>query len=149
VRAHAEELGLDPQWFAEHDIHVHIPAGAIPKDGPSAGITMATAIVSLVRGIPVSEEVAMTGEITLTGQVLQIGGVREKVLAAQRAGIKKVVIPHENEPDLEELPKETRHGLEFVLADSLDDVLAAAFAGVGAGARRGPVPAERQAASAV
>jgi ATP-dependent Lon protease len=149
VRAHAEQLGLDPAWFAEHDIHVHIPAGAIPKDGPSAGITMATAIVSLVRGTPVSEEVAMTGEITLSGQVLQIGGVREKVLAAQRAGIKKVVLPHENEPDLEELPKETRAELEFVLADSLDDVLAAAFDGAGATHRRGPVPAERQAASAV
>jgi ATP-dependent Lon protease len=149
VRAHAEQLGLDPQWFADHDIHVHIPAGAIPKDGPSAGITMATAIVSLVRGVPVSEEVAMTGEITLTGQVLQIGGVREKVLAAQRAGIKKVVLPHENEPDLDELPKETRDELEFVLADSLDDVLAAAFDGAGATTRRGPVPAERQAASAV
>jgi ATP-dependent Lon protease len=110
---------------------------------------MATAIVSLVRRIPVSEEVAMTGEITLTGQVLQIGGVREKVLAAQRAGVKKVIIPHENEPDLEELPKETREELEFVLADTVDDVLAAAFDGAGTASTRGPVPAERQAASAV
>ena len=110
---------------------------------------MATAIVSLVRGVPVSDEVAMTGEITLTGQVLPIGGVREKALAAQRAGVKRVIIPHENEPDLEELPKETREELEFVLADTLDDVLAAAFDGVGAGRRRGPVAAERQAASPV
>jgi ATP-dependent Lon protease len=149
VRAHAVELGLEPAWFADHDIHVHIPAGAIPKDGPSAGITMATAIVSLVRGVPVSEEVAMTGEITLTGQVLPIGGVREKVLAAQRAGIKRVVIPHENEPDLEELPKETRDELEFVLADSLDDVLRAAFDGALAARPAGPVAAERQAASPV
>jgi ATP-dependent Lon protease len=149
VRAHAAQLGIDPRWFSEHDVHVHIPAGAIPKDGPSAGITMATAIVSLARNVPVSEEVAMTGEITLTGQVLQIGGVREKVLAAQRAGLKRVVIPRENEPDLEELPKETREELEFVLADSLDDVLAAAFDGVAAARRTGPVVAERQAASAV
>jgi ATP-dependent Lon protease len=149
VRAHAVELGLDPTWFADHDIHVHIPAGAIPKDGPSAGITMATAIVSLVRGIPVSEEVAMTGEITLTGQVLPIGGVREKVLAAQRAGIERVVLPHENEPDLEELPKETRKELDFVLADSLDDVLRAAFDGAVAARPAAPVAAERQAASSV
>jgi ATP-dependent Lon protease len=149
VRAHAVELGLDPTWFADHDIHVHIPAGAIPKDGPSAGITMATAIVSLARGEPVSEEVAMTGEITLTGQVLPIGGVREKVLAAQRGGIRRVIIPHENEPDLEELPKETRDELDFVLADSLDDVLRAAFDGASVARRAGPVAAERQAASSV
>jgi ATP-dependent Lon protease len=149
ARAHADALGLDPAWFEEHDIHVHIPAGAIPKDGPSAGITMATAIVSLARGFPVSEDVAMTGEITLTGQVLPIGGVREKVLAAQRAGITRVVLPHENEPDLEELPKETRDEVEFVLADSLDDVLRAAFDGAAAAPRRGAVAAERQAASAV
>jgi ATP-dependent Lon protease len=149
VRSNAVKLGLDPTWFADHDLHVHIPAGAIPKDGPSAGITMATAIVSLVRGIPVSEEVAMTGEITLTGQVLPIGGVREKVLAAQRAGIKRVIIPNENEPDLEELPKETRDELDFVVAETVDDVLAAAFNGVGSAQRTGPVAAERQAASPV
>ena len=89
VRSHAERLGIDPDWFAEHDIHIHVPAGAVPKDGPSAGVTMATAIVSLATGRTVSEEVGMTGEITLTGQVLQIGGVREKVLAAQRAGLKE------------------------------------------------------------
>jgi ATP-dependent Lon protease len=148
VRAHALDLGLDPTWFADHDIHVHIPAGAIPKDGPSAGITMATAIVSLVRGLPVSEQVAMTGEITLTGQVLPIGGVREKVLAAQRAAITRVIIPRENEPDLEELPKETREELEFVLADSLDDVLEAAFDAARTARPPGPVATERQAASA-
>jgi ATP-dependent Lon protease len=149
VRAHAVELGLDPAWFAENDLHVHIPAGAVPKDGPSAGITMATAIVSLVRGVPVSEEVAMTGEITLTGQVLPIGGVREKALAAQRAGLKRVIIPRENEPDLEELPKETREGLEFVLADSLDDVLEAAFDGSVVTRPSAAVVSDRQAASAV
>jgi ATP-dependent Lon protease len=147
VRAHAEQLGLDPAWFAEHDIHVHVPAGATPKDGPSAGITMATAIVSLARGRPVADDVAMTGEITLTGQVLPIGGVREKVLAAQRAGIRRVVIPRENEPDLEELPKEARDALEFVLADSVDEVLAAAFDGKPLRAARKRPAAERQAAA--
>ena len=110
---------------------------------------MATAIVSLVRGVPVSDEVAMTGEITLTGQVLPIGGVREKTLAAQRAGIKRVIIPHENEPDLEELPKETRQELGFVLADTLDDVLSAAFDGVAVAPRPAAVAADRQAASPV
>jgi ATP-dependent Lon protease len=129
VRSHAVQLGLEPEWFAIHDVHVHIPAGAVPKDGPSAGITMATAVVSLVRNQPVSDQVAMTGEITLTGQVLPIGGVREKVLAAQRAGIRRVVLPRENEPDLEDLPEETRHGLRFVLADSIEEVLATAFDG--------------------
>src|SRR5256714_11557591 len=149
VRSHAVQLGLDPTWFADHDIHLHIPAGAIPKDGPSAGITMATAIVSLVRGVPVSDEVAMTGEITLTGQVLPNGGVREKALAAQRAGLKRVVIPRENEAGLEELPKETRAGLVFVVAVSLEDVLAAAFDGTGAVQPARPVIAGRQAASPV
>jgi ATP-dependent Lon protease len=129
VRSHAEQLGVDPQWFAENDIHVHVPAGAVPKDGPSAGVTMVTAIVSLVTGQPVSDEVAMTGEVTLTGQVLAIGGVRDKVLAAQRAGIRTVVLPKENEPDLEDLPNETRKGIEFVLADHVDEVLATAFDG--------------------
>jgi ATP-dependent Lon protease len=130
VRAHTLQLGLEPSWFTEHDIHVHVPAGAVPKDGPSAGITMATAIVSLVRGVPVSDQVGMTGEITLTGQVLPVGGVREKVLAAQRAGLHTVVLPRENEPDLEDLPAEAREQLGFVLADSIDEVLAAAFDGV-------------------
>ena len=110
---------------------------------------MATAIVSLVRGVPVADDVAMTGEITLTGQVLPIGGVREKTLAAQRAGIKRVVLPRENEPDLEELPKETRSELDFVLADTLDDVLAAAFDGAVTAKRTRPVAADRQAAAPV
>jgi ATP-dependent Lon protease len=127
VRSHTEELGLPENWFAEHDVHIHVPAGAVPKDGPSAGITIATAIASLVRSVPVADDLAMTGEITLTGQVLPIGGVREKVLAAQRYGLKRVVLPQENEPDLEELPPETRKELDFVLVDSIEEVLAVAF----------------------
>jgi ATP-dependent Lon protease len=146
VRSHASELGVDESWFMHHDIHVHVPAGAVPKDGPSAGITMATAIASLVRGIPVASDVAMTGEITLTGQVLPIGGVREKVLAADRAGLKRVILPRENEHDLDELPEETRKELQFVLVDSIEDVLTAAFAD-GHGSVRRSRPVElRQAA---
>jgi ATP-dependent Lon protease len=145
VRRNADRLGIEGSWFAEHDLHIHVPAGAVPKDGPSAGVTMATAIVSLATGRTVSEEVGMTGEITLTGQVLQIGGVREKVLAAQRAGLKKVILPQENEADLSELPEETREEIEFVLAETADQVLEAALGG-GASAR--PQPAqERQAAA--
>jgi ATP-dependent Lon protease len=146
VRAHTEQLGLPEDWFAKHDVHLHVPAGAVPKDGPSAGITMATAIASLVRNEPVSEEVGMSGEITLTGQVLPIGGIREKTLAAQRAGLKRVILPRENEADLDELPEETRKALEFVLVDSVDEVFAAAFDGKPANGRvRVPAP-ERQAA---
>jgi ATP-dependent Lon protease len=145
VRSNSARLGIDEDWFAEHDVHIHVPAGAVPKDGPSAGVTMATALVSLATGRTVSEHVGMTGEITLTGQVLQIGGVREKVLAAQRAGLKKVVLPRENEADLEELPPETREEIEFVLANTAGEVLAAALEGR-ASARPRPA-AERQAAS--
>ena len=145
VRSHAAEIGLTPEWFSEHDVHIHVPAGAVPKDGPSAGIAMATAIVSLASGRTVSELVGMTGEITLTGQVLQIGGVREKVLAAQRAGLKRVILPHENEADLSELPEETREELEFTLVDNVRDVLDVALDG-GVSARPRPAP-ERQAAS--
>jgi ATP-dependent Lon protease len=146
----AAQLGLDPAWFAAHDVHVHVPAGAQPKDGPSAGITIATAIVSIAAGRAVSADVAMTGEITLTGQVLQIGGVREKVLAAQRAGIKTVVLPRENEPDLADLPDEAREELSFVLADSIDEVLEVAFDGsVPARPRRAsPLPGRKAAHAA-
>ena len=129
VRTHALELGIDPNWFGENDVHVHVPAGAVPKDGPSAGITMATAIASIATGKPVSDQVAMTGEITLTGQVLPIGGLRDKVLAAQRAGIAKVIFPKENESALEELPPETREELEFIPVDWIDEVLEVAFEG--------------------
>lgn len=147
IRSHAVEMGLDPAWFAEHDIHIHVPAGAVPKDGPSAGITMATAIASLARGEPVSEEVGMTGEITLTGQVLPIGGLREKVLAAQRAGLKRVIMPRENEADLDELPQETRDELTFVPVDSIQEVLANAFEGNALAPRRRTASLERQAAA--
>jgi ATP-dependent Lon protease len=127
-------------------VHVHVPAGAVPKDGPSAGVTMATAIASLVRGTPVSEDVGMTGEITLTGQVLPIGGVREKMLAAQRAGLRRVILPSENGVDLDDLPAETRRDLEFVLVDSIEQVFAVAFDGIGNGAVRTGPAAVKQAA---
>ena len=129
VRTHGRELGIDPNWFGQNDVHLHVPAGAVPKDGPSAGITMATAIASIATGKAVSEQVAMTGEITLSGQVLPIGGLRDKVLAAQRAGISKVIFPAENESDLEELPPETREELEFIPVDWIEEVLEVAFDG--------------------
>jgi ATP-dependent Lon protease len=149
IRSHAEELGLPENWFAEHDVHIHVPAGAVPKDGPSAGITIATAIASLVRGEPVAEDVGMTGEITLTGQVLPIGGLREKVLAAQRYGLKRIVVPRDNEPDLEELPPETRKEVEFILVDSIEDVFVVAFGSAGRSRPRAAPPSERQAAVSV
>jgi ATP-dependent Lon protease len=114
-------------WFAERDIHLHVPSGAIPKDGPSAGITMATALKSLIENRPVRPDLAMTGEITLTGQVLPIGGVKEKVLAAQRAGISTVILPRENEGDLDDLPEDVRESMRFVLADEVGEVLEAAL----------------------
>ncbi len=146
VRAHAEELGVGEGWFGAHDLHVHVPAGAVPKDGPSAGVTMATALASLVRGEPVADDLGMTGEITLTGQVLPIGGLREKSLAAQRAGLKRIVFPRENEPDLDDLPPETRAALEFIPADTINDVFAVAFDGTRRARARRPVALERQAA---
>jgi ATP-dependent Lon protease len=132
VRSHTEHLELDERWFSRHDVHLHVPAGAVPKDGPSAGIAMATAIASLICETPVADDVAMTGEITLTGQVLPIGGVRDKVLAAQRAGLGRVILPRENEHDLEELPPETREAVGFVLVNSIDEVFDAAFGSNGA-----------------
>ncbi len=148
VRGHGRELGLpEGDWFEHRDVHIHVPAGAVPKDGPSAGITMATALASLATGQPVSEDVAMTGEITLTGQVLPIGGVKEKALAAERAGITRVIIPKENEGDLEELPEDVRIEMEFIAVDSIDEVIEAAFNGA-IGAVPGTPAAERQAARA-
>jgi len=123
IRAHAEALGIDPNFLERHDLHVHVPAGAIPKDGPSAGVTMATAMLSAVRSEPVREDVAMTGEITLTGLVLPVGGIREKSLAARRYGIKTFILPERNTPDLEELPPEVRRDMQFVPVQTLEEVL--------------------------
>ena len=127
VRTHSPELGLDDDYFQTHDIHIHVPAGAIPKDGPSAGVTMATAICSLVTDTPVNNDVAMTGEVTLTGQVLPIGGLKEKTLAAQRAGITTVILPSRNEADLEDVPEELRKGMTFVPVDRVEQVWEAAM----------------------
>ena len=127
ARSRASLLDISPSTFDNHDIHIHVPAGAIPKDGPSAGVTMATALVSALTRRPVRKDVAMTGEITLRGKVLPVGAVRDKVLAAHRAGIKRVIIPKENENDLLEVPEQVRRELEFVLAEHVDDVLNAAL----------------------
>ena len=118
---------LPPDWFSEHDVHLHVPAGAIPKDGPSAGITMATAIASRVTGRPVRSDTAMTGEITLTGMVLPIGGLKEKALAAQRAGINRLIIPRRNERDIDDIPEPLRKKMKFTLVDTVDEVLDAAL----------------------
>jgi ATP-dependent Lon protease len=123
ARAHGAQQGLDPRFFAENDLHVHVPAGSIPKDGPSAGITIASAIVSAVTRHPVNHRIAMTGEITLRGTVLPIGGVKEKVLAARIAGIEKVVLPKLNERDLEEVPPVVKKGLSFLFAEHMEEVL--------------------------
>ena len=127
VRAHATELGVADDYFKKNDIHIHVPAGAIPKDGPSAGVTMATAICSLVTGTPVNHEVAMTGEVTLTGQVLPIGGLKEKTLAAQRAGIRTVILPARNEIDLEDVPENLRKEMTFIPVDRVEQVWKAAM----------------------
>ena len=127
ARAHAKELGIEPDFYQKLDIHIHVPAGAIPKDGPSAGITMATALISALTKRPVSRDVAMTGEITLRGRVLPIGGLKEKSLAAFRAGIKTLVVPDRNQKDLDEIPKVLRRKLKWVLAKNMSDVLSTAL----------------------
>jgi ATP-dependent Lon protease len=127
VWSHAGELGIDPAVFKDSGVHLHVPAGAVPKDGPSAGITMATALASLYTGKPVRTDTAMTGEITLTGLVLPIGGLKEKVLAARRAGIRRIIAPKGNEKDLQEFPEEVRKETEFVFVERIEEVLAAAF----------------------
>jgi ATP-dependent Lon protease len=123
VRSHAEDIGLDSGFFKDTDIHLHVPAGAQPKDGPSAGVTMVTALVSLISGKPIKADVGMTGEITLRGQVMPVGGIKEKVLAAHRAGLKMIVLPKRNEADLEELPKEVLDDIDFKFVETMDEVL--------------------------
>jgi ATP-dependent Lon protease len=127
VRSRAKDLNIDPAFYQESDIHIHVPAGAIPKDGPSAGTAMTTALVSLLSGVSVRDNVAMTGEITLRGQVLPVGGIKMKALAARRSGIDTFVLPRRNEADLDEMPEELRTEMRFVLADTMDDVLATAM----------------------
>jgi ATP-dependent Lon protease len=127
IRSTTKELGVSPDFLNSHDLHIHVPAGAIPKDGPSAGVTMATAIVSALRNQTVREDVAMTGEITLSGLVLPVGGIREKALAARRHGIKYFVLPARNEPDLAELAPEVRQTMQFVPVETLEEALAVAL----------------------
>jgi ATP-dependent Lon protease len=123
VRSRAEKLGINPKFYKELDLHIHIPEGAIPKDGPSAGISMCTSIVSALTKHPVHRDIAMTGEITLRGRVLPIGGLKEKILAAHRGGIKKVIIPKENEKDLKDIPADISKKLEIVAVEHMDEVL--------------------------
>ena len=130
VRSRAELFGLDPDFHAALDIHVHVPEGAIPKDGPSAGITMAVSLFSAVTKIPVLKDVAMTGEITLRGKVLPVGGIKDKVLAAYRAGIRTIILCAENDKDLDDLPAEIRNEMEFHLVSNMDEVIKVALEGV-------------------
>jgi ATP-dependent Lon protease len=128
VKARSPAYGVKPSVFARKDIHIHLPEGAVPKDGPSAGIGIATAIISTLAGLPVRRDVAMTGEVTLRGRVLPIGGLKEKLLAALRGGIQTVLIPAENEKDLVEIPDTIKDGLEIVPVRHMDEVLARALA---------------------
>ncbi|MBK5258170.1 MAG: hypothetical protein JJE51_01130, partial [Thermoanaerobaculia bacterium] len=123
ARAHADEQGIPPDYFETHDIHIHVPAGAIPKDGPSAGITITTAIISVLTGKPVKRNVAMTGEVTLRGEVLPIGGVKEKVLAARAAKINTIILPKLNERDLIEVPEPIKRDMMFYFVEHIEDVL--------------------------
>ena len=133
IRAHASDLGIPRETFEKNTLHIHVPAGAIPKDGPSAGVTMATAMVSALANIPVNKDVAMTGEITLRGRVLPIGGLKSKILAAHLSGAKIVILPRKNEKDLRDIPQEIRKQMKLILVDSMDQVLEAAL-------RRKPQP---------
>ena len=123
IRSHAKQLNIDEDFFTKHDIHVHVPAGAIPKDGPSAGVTMLTALVSLLTNRKIRKDLAMTGEITLRGQVLPVGGIKEKMLAAHRAGIKMIIMPKQNEKDLNDIPEKVRQDMDFHFVDKMMDVI--------------------------
>ena len=127
IRSRADKLQIDPEFYKTHDIHIHFPEGAIPKDGPSAGITMCIAVISALTGAPVRRDIAMTGEITLRGRILRIGGLKEKTMAAMRAGIKTVIIPSENEPDLDEIDQTARQALNFITTDNIDGILSVAL----------------------
>lgn len=123
IKSHTKEIGIDENIFDNKDIHVHVPAGAVPKDGPSAGITMVTSLVSSLTGRKVKKAIAMTGEITLRGKVLPVGGIREKILAAKRAGIKEIILCSENQKDIEDIKKEYLKGLKFHYVDTIEEVL--------------------------
>lgn len=128
LRSIADRYGIDKEYFEQHDIHIHIPEGAVPKDGPSAGVTMATAVLSAILNIPVRADVAMTGEITLRGRVLPIGGLREKSIAAKVAGIHTVLVPDKNRKDIDELDPEIKDGMKFIYVSSMDEIIPRAFA---------------------
>jgi len=123
IRSSAEKLGVDKDFYEKYDIHIHVPEGAVPKDGPSAGITIATALVSALTGKKVRKEVGLTGEITLRGRVLPIGGLKEKTLSAHRAGLSTVILPKDNEKDLDDIPESVRNDLNFILVSHVDEVL--------------------------
>jgi ATP-dependent Lon protease len=143
ARSRAREMGLKPEFYEDLDLHMHVPSGAIPKDGPSAGVTIGVAMISALAGIAVREDVAMTGEITLTGKVLPIGGLKEKSLAALRAGIKTLIAPAKNRKDLADIPPKVRRKLKIRLVDHMDQVLEAALAQSPWKAQRKRPPAKR------
>jgi ATP-dependent Lon protease len=140
VRSRAESLGIDTEVFEKTDVHVHVPEGSIPKDGPSAGITIASSLVSAFTRVPVRADVAMTGEITLRGNVIPVGGIKQKVLAAYRAGIREVILPEENEKDLEEIPEDVRAEMTYRFVQHMDAVLSHALVADVEAAMAGPAP---------
>ncbi len=135
ARSRSAELGLEESDFSHRDVHIHVPEGAIPKDGPSAGITMAVALISALTGRPVRHDLAMSGEITLRGDVLAVGGIKEKVLAAKRAGLRRVILPASTQRQMEEFPEEARKGIQFIFVNSVEEVLKAALRAPGRGRR--------------
>jgi ATP-dependent Lon protease len=144
ARSRGHGLGIKEETFAKHAVHIHVPAGAIPKDGPSAGITMATALISALTRTPVRRDVAMTGEVTLRGKVLPIGGLKEKVLAARRMGIMSVIVPTKNDKDVKEIPANVKRGMQFIYVDHMDQVLSAGLVKKGTARRTGDGAAERR-----